>query len=781
MHSSAAKINKIPLTIFLSIFLISFTGLTLQITLTRIFSTTIWYHYAFMAISIALCGWGFSGVILHFLKQKFQTIKPSFVLSILLAFSLSMPIYLQTIIHFRFLQNLITLYYAISLIPFFLAGMCIAFFYSEYAGCATKLYLADLVGASFACFAIEVILSSLGAESTVLLIGVIGSIAAIFLAVSTCTRKFVVISLIFLIATSTIFAANVQYGFINVSYSPSKSMFRFLQQYPNLHIGFTKWNSFSRVDVVEGFEGQLQAEIFIDADASTSILKWDGQIASLENLKNMMDFLPYYLVENPKTLIIGSGGGRDVLFALVGNSSKVVAVELNPLVIEAVRRYKNENAYVYDYPNVELYIDEGRSFIRRSSDKFDVITLTLVDSWAAISAGGYALAENYLYTTEAFVDYLDHLTDNGLLIMIRWESEVPRLISTIAKAFMLLGKDVKDVGKHVAVVLNEVDPAKIKALLIVKKNPFTQTDAEVLSNQTRTLETPYRAFYVPYIEDSVEPYSRLFNGSISLEEFYNEFPYRVDAVSDDSPYYFNFEKNVPRTLADLTVLVLFLTIMSISVPWAFKFWRGKRKRLKTKNVGDFNWFPLGLLIVYFSALGIGYMVIEIAIIQKFILFLGYPTRALTVTLFSLLLSSGIGSSISGHLTSKYRNVTKTILLACLSIIILITVYTFTLPMIFELLLPTSSSMRIMVTVLLIFPLGFFMGMPFPSGISILKDSASESVPWIWGINGAMSVLGSILATIGGILLGFSLVLLFGIISYFTALVCVVFWMKRENG
>ena len=175
------------------------------------------------------------------------------------------------------------------------------------------------------------------------------------------------------------------------------------------------------------------------------------------------------------------------------------------------------------------------------------------------------------------------------------------------------------------------------------------------------------------------------------------------------------------------------------------------------------------------------MTIEIAILQKFILFLGYPTRALSVALFSLLLSSGVGSYVSGYLASKFKNVMKIIVLACLSIIILIAVYIFTLSMIFELLLQTSSSIRVVLAVLLIFPLGFFMGIPFPSCISILKESTSESVPWIWGVNGLMSVLGSILATIGGILFGFNFVLLFGIISYSIALVCIVFWKKHENG
>jgi spermidine synthase len=529
-----------------------------------------------MAVSVALFGWGFGGIGLHFFKQKFHAIKLETALMILLGYSISMPVYLLTMMQFQFSQNYINLLYVISLTPFFLAGVFLTFFYSEYAGSASKLYLADLVGASCACLVVEPILVFLGAESTVLFLGVINSVVCVLLASLVNKRKVIAASIIVLVFTCTFFAFNVRSSFIAVS-NPDKVMFKLLQSRSDLRVSFTKWNSFSRVDVVEGFGEPLQAIIYIDAGASTDILRWDGKIENIGYLRDTIDFLPYCLVDSPKTLIIGSGGGRDVLVALVGNSSKITAVELNPIVIEAVQRCKEETADVYSNQKTELYVDEGRSFIKRSNEKFDVITLTLVDSWAAISAGGYTLAENYLYTKEVFIDYINHLTDNGLLMMIRWAPEVPRLISTVTEAFATLGEDIHNVGKHVAVVLHDVEPGIVRALFVLKKTPFTQVEAETFLNQTQALGTSYHVYYIPYVKDDVEPYSELFDGLISLEQFCNVFPYRVDAVSDDSPYYFNIEKNMPRTLGDLTMLALSLTVLSIMIPWVLGSWVKKGK------------------------------------------------------------------------------------------------------------------------------------------------------------------------------------------------------------
>jgi spermidine synthase len=255
-------------------------------------------------------------------------------------------------------------------------------------------------------------------------------------------------------------------------------MFQILEKNPELKIVSTRWNSFSRVDVIEGPVGNDLAYIFIDADASTVVLKWDGKLESAQYLNKTIDFLPYYLVDKPKVLIIGSGGGRDVLIALVGNSSRIVAVELNPIIVDATKNYGEKAGNIYNNSKVEVIIDEGRSFVSRSNEKYDLIVLTLVDSWAAFSAGGYALAENYLYTVEAFKQYIDHLSDNGFLVIIRWSVEIPRLVSTATAVLQEKGKTVNEAGTHMAIILENIGEPNNRALFLLKKTPFTETEAQ---------------------------------------------------------------------------------------------------------------------------------------------------------------------------------------------------------------------------------------------------------------------------------------------------------------
>jgi spermidine synthase len=761
----------------LCVFVVSFSGVMLQVTLTRIFSTTLFYHYAFLAVSIALFGWGLGGIALKFLMLRLHAVPAKIVLTFMVFYSLSIPIYLLIVQQIQFAPNNIGVFYVLSLVPFCLAGICMAFFYSEHAESADKLYLTDLSGAGIACLAMEPTLALLGAETTLLLLAVLSSLACLFFVMTVTGRKVIAMSIIVLVTTSALFSVNTLYTPIRISNAPDKAMFKLLEHRPELNVSFTRWNSFSRVDLVEGFENPLQGVVFIDAGASTDILKWDGKVGSLEYLRGTVAFLPYYLVANPVTLNIGSGGGKDALIALAANSSRIVAVELNPIVIEAVEKCRGKTVSAYDDPKVELHIDEGRSFVKHSNDSYDVITLTLVDSWAAISSGGLALAENYLYTKEAFVDYLVHLGEDGLLMMVRWNFEVPRLISTTAEAFSALGMDISTLRKHIAVVMFEAEPGNVGCLFVVKKSAFTQLEAETFLNRTVALGAFCTPFYVPFVKEENEPYHSLFNGSRSLEEYCNWFSYRVDAVTDDSPYFFNTEKMVPSLLSYLATVGICLTLSSILVSWVFVARAHTKKNPGLAANSKFKRSKLFQLIVFFLALGLGYMLIEIAMMQKLILFLGYPTRALTVTLFSLLLSSGVGSFVSGRLLSGKTNYSRKISVACLSIIVLTFLYVFALPQILEYFLPFESTFRIGLTVLLIFPLGFFMGIPFPSGIRFLGEFSRENIPWIWSINGSASVLGSTLAAITGIAIGFNIAILLGAITYFVALVCATLSMR----
>lgn len=757
------------------VFLVSMIGLMLQIALTRMFSATIWYHYTFVAVSIALFGWGLGGIVLYFFKEKLKKRGLDLVAVSLIIFSFFIPIYLLIFRLIPAYPTSLPAYFLLSLVPFFLAGLCLALVYSRFTGSANKLYFADLVGASVACLLAEPVLWTLGAESTILLLGIMAAAPAILLSLFSRKRKMIALSLIALAILPAIAIVNLNTPFLNISNAPTKEMYKQLNGNPNLRVVLTRWNSFSRVDVVEGFGGRTLAGIYIDADASTEVVQWDGNISSLQYMNQSMDMLPYYFVERPNVLIIGPGGGKDILYALAGGSSKISAVELNPTIVEVVKNYGERAGNVYNnLSNVEVFVDEGRSFVSRSNGKFDVVTLTRVDSWAAISAGGYALADNYLYTKEAFAEYLNHLTDQGELTMIRWQPEIPRLVSTAVETFAQFGEDAKSAGKHVAIVLRELEPGRVVVLLILKKLPFTHVEAENLVERVAALGAQYSAYYIPYVEDTVEPYHSLFNGSTSLEQFQSFFSYRVDAVSDDSPYYFNLELGAPKILSDLLLFAALLAFGFVAAPLLYGYLRQRQTARQQSAFGK----SLGLFIVYFSSLGVGYMLLEVALLQKFILFLGYPTRALAVILFSLLLSSGVGSLVSGYLVHGRRDSVRNILIACLLILAVVVIYLFVLPGLFSTLLPQTPLFRAVTSFLLLFPLGFLLGIPFPSGLRVLDADMNQNVSWMWGVNGAASVFGSIFATLGAIVYGFNYVLVFGMFAYFTALIVALLWQRK---
>ena len=744
------------LLLLLGIFLVSFSSLMLQVTITRIFSVTLWYHYAFVAVSVALLGWGLGGIFLHFRGQQTddKSIGTAAMSSLIFAFSIQAC--LLIVVRLSLPISFFVIYYTISMIPFFLGGFSNALLFRSYTSLASKLYFADLVGASLGCLFVEPFINSLGPESTGLLLGVTAASASLLLSFAAQKRKIVTLSLIGLIITSGVFLVSTLPGNTSFLDSPTKSMFRLLKSEPQLKAVSTKWNSFSRIDVVEGWLNapHTLSYIYIDAEAATEVVRWDGNVQNADFLRDTADFLPYIIKKPEKTLIIGSGGGRDIAIAMVGGSSEIVAVELNPLIVEAVRGYGAATGNVYDSEKVQVVIDEGRSFISRSKEKYDVIVLTLVDSWAAISAGGYALSENYLYTQEAFQQYIDHLTDDGVLLMIRWYDEIPRLVSSVVRALTSEGSTVEEAGKHIVISLDEISPGYTlyKAVMLVKKSQFNSTELKAIED--RMQENPnWTMFYDANF--SAEPvYAELFGGMITVEEFYESFPRKVYPVTDNDPYYFATEIPLPSSLRDVIVWFSVLVASFIFVPWLLR-----KKSAKPRGALSF--------VLYFSALGIGYMLVEIVLMQKFILFLGYPTRALSVTLFSLLLSSGIGSFASSLVNR--RKIARLIQYGCGLIVVLVLIYNLFLPQLFASLLTLEATERAIITFALISPLGFLMGMPFPSGLRILGEKSGREVPWMWAINGGFSVFGAIIATAIGIMWGLNYALLMGATAYLAAL------------
>lgn len=636
-NDSKFHISKTDLLVIVGIFLVSLSSLSLEILITRVYSVIIWYGYAFIAISVAMLGLSFGGIFSHFFVQKKSALSKITIATLL--FSIAIPVCLYVVLQLPVSMYVLYAYYGFSVIPFFFCGVCVSAIFQNQKTAAYGLYFADMIGASLGCFLVEPMLGPLSAVVAIILLGVIVSTAGLLFAIASQKRKLIAVALIFVAVSSLLFASNAENSFINIVPNLSKSLFRVLQSNPSLSDVSTDWNSISRVDVVTGYSPPIMANIFIDADAGTAVYDWNGSLNSVGFLKSFIYYTPYNVVKDPtSTLVIGSGGGGDILSALVGGSSSVTAVEINPLVIQAAKNFTT--VYSYDngnppFDDVHEVVEDGRSFISRTNDHYDVIVLTLVDSWAALSSGGYALAENYLYTTEAFQQYYNHLTDTGVLSMTRWISEVPKLATTATAVLESEGVPPSEVGKHISITTWESSPGQEVAVFMLKKTPFTLQEAQTIQNTTLAMGANDKLLYVPYVCDQGQ-YAGLFNGTVSLQQFTSQSPTQIQPATDDQPFFFSFEKGIPQTLQPLIIFAIIATIAVATLPLLRK--RSKEKTLKS--------LPF---ILYFSALGLGYMLVEITLVQKFILFLGTPTLTLSVILFTLLAATGLGSLVETYL------------------------------------------------------------------------------------------------------------------------------------
>jgi spermidine synthase len=557
---------------------------------------------------------------------------------------------------------------------------------------------------------------------------------------------------------------------------------------------FEGWNSFSRVVVqprrggnhiyawglsplYKGPPGE-QLALDIDSLAGTPLAKFDGDLTApqLEHLSHDVTALAYVLRPGRRTLVIGAGGGRDVLTAMKFGSREVTAVELNPIIADVVNDHFGDfTGRLYERPEVRLVVGEGRHFVRGTDKKFGLVQLSLVDTWASTAAGAFSLSENTLYTTEAFVDYLRRLEPDGVLTVSRWLMTPPRetlrVVSLAREALHRLG--VEDVSRH---MLAAGTPALRRghrfASVVIGKQPFTE--AEVAAAREFVERLGFKVLYLPG-----EPADPVFSELITTarpEGFFRRYPYDVRPSTDDHPFFFNtvkpkdfFKLAGPEggrmgvhLLARLALVVSVLVVLFILGPLYLR----RRSALAAVQPAA-RWSTL----LYFGALGAGFMLVEISLISKLILFLGHPTYALTVVLCSMLIFAGLGSYWSGrHVGSTHASLWG--VLACVLAAIA------GLGLAVELLFPrllggASLPVCLVVIVATLMPAGFLMGMPFPLALRLLDRTGpqwAQLIPWVWGINGATSVLGSVLAISVAINLGFRVTLLVGLAVYVAALI-----------
>jgi hypothetical protein len=673
------------------------------------------------------------------------------------------------------------LYFLAPLLPFFLAGMALSIVFDIHRAIAGTLYFYDLIGAALGAVLVTLLLHLLGGEAALLVASIAPALAALLMSLSpeklevrgrrsevgraeirgqrsevserapSLTLGFLpkalrIVAVLGVVLAIVAVVATVKYGAFRVKPGTTKAMRNQMDATPGSHIVQTGWNAYSRIDCVEGLPDSF-ARLYIDSDAWTGIRGWDGNLDSVQDMKWSYRALPFRLTPNAQTLIIGPGGGPDVVAALASGSKKVTAVEMNPLMLKFVRSYGARAGNLYDRPDVETILSEGRNFISRTDRKFDIILLGFVDSWASVASGGLSLSENYLYTTEAMRAYYDHLSDNGILVVLRWEMDIPRLTSN---AVATLGANE---AKQRVVVLMEkqANPNDYPQMLfMLRKQPFTTAQmAEMREHWTQA-----NPIIMP---DGTAPpgLKEVLGGTKTMAQYDAESSRFVGAVWDDSPFYFAIEKpwRMPGAIAER--MLKWLLGPSVGMLALFAVF-GKRRVLDGAKKSS---LPYVGSLVYFAALGFGFIAVELALLQHLTLLVGHPIYTLSVLLFTLLAFGGIGASLSSRL-SMWK--------ACAAVAIIGTIEALALPKLVPALLWLPLWGRIIVAIILIAPLGLAMGMPFPRGLKQTGEGSLPAPPFYWGLNGIMSVIGSVTTVFVALMFGFQAAMLMGSACYVLA-------------
>ena len=749
--------------------LVSLATLVLELTLTRLFSATMFYHFAFLAISIALFGSGASGVFLYVLRPRLEPEAAGRWLALASAlFAASSVLALWVILSHPLspvtpglatLRSLAWIYGAAAL-PFFFAGSVITLAVTLWAGQISRLYLYDLGGAAAGCLVLVPLLGFLGAVDTVLAVAVLAIAGGYLLS----QRRWL---LALLGLAAALLAANRATGMIALREAKGLS---------EAGIVFSRWNSFSRVTVTRT-DNPDRMLIFIDSDAATWLLKDGPDLERHREHRGRIESLAYHLGGRDKVLVIGPGGGVDVVIARLFGATDTTAVELNPLVARDVMSSEPFLSYsgrLYEQPGVHLVVDEGRSFLRRSREHYDLILATMVDTWAATAAGAFALSENNLYTVEAFSDYLERLGPDGILSMTRWHQSPPdQLLRLVSLGRVVLAeRGIDDARRHFIVVKGPQEGQPLAtATVLLKKSPFSTEEVERAESFAR--DQGFEVLYTPSTRPAND-ITRLV-GARDPAAMWRTFPSNISPPRDNSPFFFQSVR--PRNVfsirwargewrrTNLGTLVLFgLVGISLLVVLLFilaPLLLVRRRLAQAPNRGRLPF------LLYFAALGAGFIVAEVVLVQKCVLFLGHPAYALTVVLFAILLFSGLGSLLSGRLPKA--SLRRSLRFVLLGVAALIALSILVLPPVFYGLVHLAAAWRVLITVLVLAPLGLAMGMPMPTGIRILDALAPELIPWAWGLNGAASVLGSVGAIALAMVTGFDQALLVAAGLYLTAL------------
>lgn len=759
-----------------SVFLVSAAGLIFEITLTRVFSLLFQYHFAFLAVSVAVMGLGIGAAIARLFPpaQLERALTGS-----LLALSLAFPLATLALAWIP-TTSTILLHVAVALIPFTLAGYFVALAFANFASAGGLLYGADLIGAAVGVAAVLGLLTLWSAFSVVIALGAITGVAALALTWLNSDRRYTAGAAVATAASLVLLGLNQFTGLADFAparladYARDKTMLAVLgDDTQAARIVYTVWDPFARVDVVETNDA-TQKLVFADGGAGSYMLRFEGETQPIAEQKDALEFIPFTLRPGARTLILGAGAGRDVALALLAGSREITALEVNPAMVKATRRFAEFNGQIYDRPGVRLEIGDARTFVERSPEQYDLIYLNLVYSQAQPPAS-QALVESYIFTREAFRAYLSRLAPGGHLAIVAHNAlEGSRAALTALQALEDMGTPVPQGLDRVALLMQyNVDPTQRFSILIVGQKDLSEDELDILTAGIQRVPDMQALFMPGGFE---LPFQPLRTGMSTIEQFDSEdTTYNLAPTSDDSPFFFKLDPGLPGPIQSaLTAAISLAIALALIAVWPITAARSAAEA--------WEWLAL---VAYVALIGVGFMLIEIPLIQRFQLLLGQPMLAVVAVLGTMLLASGLGSLVSQRW--PLPRLPQRVLIAALSVSGIALAYWWALPWIVRAALAAPLAPffdgglagRLLLVVALTAVVSFPMGIPFPSALRLASGRPSHTLAALWGVNGVFSVLGSTLAMVMAMTWGFSWALLGGIAAY-GALAVVVGLMARRS-
>jgi len=735
--------NAKTLTRNLGIFLIGLTLFMFEISLTRLFSTLMWYHYVFVALSLAMLGSTVGGVQafkwLNSLgsktgKQAAEQLMLRRKLQLLVGLAVSILLNILLLYRVPYQNSLVLAYIIVSGIPFVLGSYYMALVFREEPQKSNSLYFADLIGAAAGSLLVVVLLDNF----SLVRVGLILALLPLCVyALNLPRARWAVLGSGFV--SALLIAVLLGGSALDVwalDFAALKGKPKQMQAFTGeAKVVYTAWNSLARTDVIESDKSKDKV-ILIDGGAGSVMVKVDGDLDSVEYLKQNVGYMPFAYQSNSSALIIGPGGGKDMLYAHLAGVHDITAVEINPGTVAAARHFKDFNGNIYDVEGTKTYVADGRSFVNADQSKYDVIFLSKVMTQASETLG-YALSENYIYTKEAYMSYLDSLNPGGTLAFIlHGANDLGKATATLISALQERGISREEAAKHMVVINSDFEdgqthgPGKLMyPLLMVRDTPFTRSETNTILQMAR--ERKQSAVHVPGFLDNTQ----LLAPPVGIQS--------LNTVTDDYPFFYLHGRKPPVTIGLVFYALLAAGIVLLRPAFAVK---DGKTRFFSK---------------YFALIGLAFMLIEIPLIQKLVLLFGHPTLTFSVVIAALLLSVGIGSLSSKLVTNRLPlKSTGTLIFAYSGLLFVL------LPLFIGTFQGSNLTAKSLATFMLVFPAGFLMGQLFPTGIRLAEECGrAEHIPLLRGINGWMSGLGAILSLIVAMYFGYNAVLLLGASIY----------------